>query len=110
MSPRLQSKEICFRFFGLAVRIRSSVPEFTDKVSQVFAPFRASGTSKRSLASYRVTGKTPIKLSRGGKAIYESARLHYVLEYLESDLLSLLIEHLPGHLLVHAGAVARGGN
>ncbi|MEE8111283.1 MAG: hypothetical protein V3T54_00975 [Acidobacteriota bacterium] len=110
MSPRRQSTEICFRFFGLAVRIRSSVPEFTEKVTQVFFPFRASGSTGRSLASYRVTGKNSTKLSRGGKVVYESERLHYVLEYLESDLLSLLIEHLTGHLLVHAGAVARADN
>jgi hypothetical protein len=108
MSDRVKSGELRFEFFGRPVRVRSGYAELLRRVGAIFSPFTVPSGSKRALASYQVTGKGPFRLLRGGKAQYDSERLHYIVEYLESDLLSLLIQNLDSHLLIHAGAVAAG--
>lgn len=108
MSRTVKKGELRFDFFGRPVRVRSVHAEFLRRVDAIFSPFTASGGSKRALASYQLTGRGPFRLLRGGEPQYESERLHYIVEYLESDLLSLLIQNLDTHLLIHAGAVASG--
>ena len=109
MSARNRNREIQLLFFGHTVRIRSSCPEFLGRMERILSPFLGRSGPDHALASYQVTGSGPYRLSRGGEHLYESDRLNYVLEFLESDLLSLLIQGLPNHLLVHAGMVQIDG-
>ena len=108
MSPGGSDRDQVFRFLGRTVRIRSAHREFLRRIGGIFAPFRVDPGRERPVATYQVTGRGPFRLVRGGEPLYESDKLHYVVEFLETDLLQLLIQDLSDHLLVHGGAVATG--
>ena len=84
MSARNKSREIQLLFFGHTVRIHSSCPEFLGRMERILSPFLGRSGPDQTLASYQVTGSGPYRLSRGGEHLYESDRLNYVLEFLES--------------------------
>lgn len=100
--------EAHFKIFNLPICITSNSPQFLQDFGDILHHFRVPGSDPglRNSASFHVAVDQGYTITDGNQIIYRSSNYRYILEYLEYEIYSLLIDRLSNRYLIHAGAVA----
>jgi len=100
--------EAYFKIFNFPIRVESESRQFLEDFGNIFHYFKVAGPNLDLIncISFRVSIDHTSSIASGSDVIYRSSDYRYILEYLEYNIYTLLIDRLSNYYLIHAGVVA----